>query len=265
MGVLHKMLLLTMLSTVSVAQAEGFTNFFGMKFVKVPAGSFQMGAAKQMQGVQFDELPQHTVDVPAFEIMTTEMPLSLFKRYIIESSDIRVLSDEFMKANAFGDSAPVVFVSWNDARRFLHWLNRNKPASDKGTYVLPTEAEWEYACHAGKLELYCGSDRATEVAWYSSKTVVRQQAIAAKKPNAYGLYDMSGNVREWVKDCYHRDYTGAPDTAREWTKGCASHNRIVRGGSWNEGKDAARATDRMAARMTDHSPTIGFRVVRKTQ
>ena len=222
-----------------------------------------MGAETQKLNVKFDELPQHKVDVAAFQIMTTEVTLAQFKRYIVESSNIKILEDDFMDANAHDNNAPVVFVSWNDVRNFLHWLNNNKPASDPGIYMLPTEAEWEYACRAGTNDLYCGSDTASEVAWYASKTLAYQQPVAQKKGNAFGLYDMSGNVREWVEDCYHANYEYAPIDGGAWEKDCQSSKRILRGGSWREEKQAARATDRLAVRVSSRSPTIGFRAVRK--
>ena len=250
-------------SATQVVYAGEFSNFLGMKFVSVPAGSFNMGSATEKLAVKFDELPQHEVRVSAFQIMTTEVTLAQYKRYIIESSKINILDDDFMDANSHDNNAPVVFVSWNDVRTFLHWLNKNKPVSDPGTYMLPTEAEWEYACRAGKNDLYCGSSTASEVAWYVSKTISYQQPVAKKKANFFGLYDMSGNVREWVQDCYHANYENAPADDRAWEKDCLSSKRVLRGGSWREEKTGARVTDRLAVNVSSHSPTIGFRVVRK--
>ena len=253
---------------VSVSQtvsAEEFTNFLGMKFVSIPAGSFDMGVASKTLEASLDELPQRKVRVDDFQIMPTEVTLAQYKRFIIESTKIDMLQDEFMDTNAHGDNAPVVFVSWNDVRFFLHWINENKPESDSGEYMLPTEAEWEYACRAGGEGLYCGGDSAEEVAWYASKKIGFQQTVARKKPNAFGLYDMSGNVREWVQDCYHSDYKDAPDDGSvAWNRNCQLRSTYVtRGGSWDEGKDAARTTDRLAAKFNKRDSTIGFRVVRK--
>ena len=251
-------------SFVLTVNADTYSNFLGMEFVTVPAGSFKMGAASEKMDVKFDELPQHKVDISSFQFMTTETTLAMYKQYIVESSSVKIVTDDFMNANSHGNDAPVVFVSWNDVRKFLHWLNKNKPKSDTGTYRLPTEAEWEYACRAGKNDLYCGSNTASEVAWYSSKSIVYQQPVAKKKPNAFGLYDMSGNAREWVSDCYHADYVNAPSDGRTWSEGCQSKKRLLRGGSWNEEKAGSRVTDRIAVRVSSHSPTIGFRAVRET-
>ncbi len=244
--------------------AETFRNFLGMPFVTVPGGTFKMGAASDAFDVQSDELPQHSVRVQGFQIMPTEVTLAQYKRYIIASSNIEVLQDEFMDANRHDDNAPVVFISWNDIRYFVHWLNQNKPDTDPGEYRLPTEAEWEYACRAGEEHFYCGSNSPREVAWFLSKKLAYQQPVAQKKPNAFGLYDMSGNVREWVQDCYHDNYDNAPSDGRAWVRNCyARSTYVTRGGSWDEGQEASRASDRLAAKFNKRDVNIGFRLVRK--
>lgn len=251
-------------ATTQIVNAKEFSNFLGMEFVSVPSGSFKMGAASKTFDVKLDELPQRTVEVQAFQIMSTEVTLTHFKRYIIESSRVNILNEPFMKANSYDNNAPVVFISLTDITYFLYWLNQNKPDRDPGEYMLPTEAEWEYACRAGEHDLYCGSDKGSTVAWYASINLGYQQPVAQKKGNVFGLYDMSGNVREWVRDCYHANYEAAPTNGREWTNNCSSSKRVVRGGSWNEASAASRATDRLAASVNSRTQTIGFRVVRKT-
>lgn len=246
------------------AHAEEFTNFLGMKFVSIPGGAFKMGAASKTFEAKIDELPQHDVSVESFQIMPTEVTLAQYKRYIIESTKVDTLQDEFMAVNKHSDNAPVVYISWNDTRYFLYWLNQNKPADDLGEYRLPTEAEWEYACRAGQDSLYCGGDNAEEVAWYASKTIGHQQLVAQKKANAFGLFDMSGNVREWVADCYHLNYDGAPSDGNAWEKNCEESGAYVtRGGSWEEHQNAARVTDRLASKFNRQAANTGFRVVRK--
>lgn len=255
-------LLLASVVVTPPVSADTFSNFLGMKFVTLPGGSFNMGAASKEPGVPFDELPQHAVQIGRFQIMSTEVTLAQYKQYIIDSSRIDIVTEEFMDANAHGDTAPVTFVSWNDTRNFIFWLNKNKPANDKGKYRLPSESEWEYACHAGGSDVYCGGETASSVAWYLSNTVSHQQPVAQKAASEFGLYDMSGNVREWVEDCYHPNYENAPTDGGAWIKSCASNNRIIRGGSWKEDKQEARATGRLAVAIPTQSVTIGFRVVR---
>lgn len=147
---------------------------------------------------------------------------------------------------------------------FFSSISQYKPGSAHGEYILPTEAEWEYACRAGESEAYCGSDSPRDVAWYSSKKVGFQQPVAQKKSNAFGLYDMSGNVREWVQDCYHDSYDDAPSDGSAWSRNCDGRSTYVtRGGSWEQGPEASRASDRFGAKFNKRDATIGFRVVRR--
>ncbi len=230
------------------AQAGEFTNFMGITLVDIPAGNFQMGSCKVTADinkqnkkraflgqpllaatcpegnvkVNDNETPQHTVHVSAFQMGKTLITLGQFKRYATASGATRgssgwnLINDDFRKYNAFGDNAPVVQVSWQEAKEFVEWLNKNKPASDRGTYRLPSEAEWEYACRAGGNHTYCGSNNPDAVAWYDGNNNGHQQPVGLKAPNAWGLYGMSGNVWQWVEDAYHDSYRGAPTDGSAW-------------------------------------------------
>ncbi|MBI2778418.1 MAG: formylglycine-generating enzyme family protein [Gammaproteobacteria bacterium] len=244
-----------------LAQAGEFTNFAGLKFVDIPAGRFQMGSCKvtaEMQkenkiriflgqpplaadcpesnsNVNDNETPQHTVSISAFQMGKTPITLGQFKHYVAASGGTKgssgwnLINDDFMRYNAFGDDAPVVQVSWQEARDFIEWLNKNKPANDRGTYRLPSEAEWEYACRAGSNHAYCGGNNVNEVAWHDGDVPKgdgrHQQNVGRKAPNAWGLYDMSGNVWQWVEDAYHDSYRGAPADGRPWTESSAHASR----------------------------------------
>ena len=235
-----------------LVQAGEYTNFAGLKFVDIPPGSFQMGSCKvtaEMQkenkirvflgqaplvadcpdnksNVNDNETPQHTVSISAFQMGQTPVTLGQYKRYVAASGGTRgpsgwnLINDDFMRYNAYDDDAPVVQVSWQEAKDFIEWLNKNKPASDRGTYRLPSEAEWEYACRAGSNHAYCGSNNVDEVAWHDGDVPKgdgrHQQSVGRKAPNAWGLYDMSGNVWQWVEDIYHDNYRGAPTDGRAW-------------------------------------------------
>lgn len=255
--------LLLLSSVFAAASAAEFKNFLGMTFVDIPAGSFVMGAAKEQPGVPFDELPPHRVTVKPFQMMVTEVTLEQYKKFILQSGRVEIVTEAFMDANNQKETAPVVYVSWNDVRKFAYWLNQNRPVADKGRYRLPTEAEWEYACRAGKMQEYCGSNKASKVAWYVSKTIAGQMPVATRQPNAFGLYDMSGNVREWVEDCYHSSYERAPVDGHAWSADCGSASRVIRGGSWEDDKRSVRATVRMAVPIPTRVDTIGFRLVRE--
>ncbi len=245
------------------ANAEEFTNFLGMRFLSIPGGTVEMGADEETSDARHDASAQHAVEIRPFQIMPTEVTLAQYKRYIIESSRIQILTDEFILANRYDDDVPVVLVSWNDASYFLHWLNKNKPVSDQGTYSLPTEAEWEYACRAGGDDTYCGGNTANEAGWNSSQNVTHQQPVAQKVANAFGLFDMSGNVYEWVMDCYHTGRANTPPDGSGQGFGCHPSKRIVRGGAWNTGPGSSRASHRLTMNITSRSANIGFRVVRR--
>jgi formylglycine-generating enzyme required for sulfatase activity len=176
------------------------------------------------------------------------------------------------------DDDPVVNVSWNDAHAYAEWLSKHTGQH----YRLPTEAEYEYADRAGTTTPYWwGSgtpDRKVEnlTGGDDRSPAHRSWANAFKNyddgywgpapvmsflPNPFGLYDMSGNVSEWVADCWHENYIRAPDDGSAWVNpGCSE--RVIRGGSWGSAPDQDRSAFRMAAAADSRSGRVGFRVVR---
>jgi formylglycine-generating enzyme required for sulfatase activity len=147
-------------------------------------------------------------------------------------------------------------VSWNDAQAFVRQLGQRTGK----TYRLPTEAEWEYACRAGGQNEYCGGANIDRVAWYDKNSGGKPHGVAGKQPNAWGLYDMSGNVWEWVEDCWNDSYNGAPADASAWASGdCRKH--VMRGGSWNTEILRFRATFRNFDDFNRFS-FVGFRLAR---
>jgi formylglycine-generating enzyme required for sulfatase activity len=279
---LQYLFILAWLATSATAAAGEFTNHIGMKFVDIPAGRFYMGSCKLSTtpaaagagcpsgaGSDFeaydDETPQHLVSVRAFQLGRTEATLGQFKRFIQATGNTQLIDDDFKKSNdAQGDYVPVVQVSWYDAQAFVQWLNQSKPKSDRGVYHLPSEAEWEYAARAGTRTRYHfgdGIDRLREYAWYDKNVGDRQRAVAGKKPNAFGLYDMHGNVWEWTEDCWHENYRGAPVDGSVWQGGdCKRH--VVRGGSWFDVPNYLRAAVRFGDRADKRINFDGFRVAR---
>ncbi len=275
LGALIAALYLSMAS--SLVCAGEFSSFIGMKFADIAAGSFQMGSCQASRKASappaascsegdldalINEVPQHRVSVPGFQMSKTEVTLGQFKRFIIATGRTDLVTDEFMKYNAHGDDAPVVHVSWNEAKNFITWFNKSKPATDHGTYRLPTEAEWEYACHAGDKHTYCGSRDVNAVAWFDANSGKHQQPVGSKHANAFGLHDMSGNVWEWVEDCYHDNYNGAPTDGSAWTSPCTSSGRVLRGGSWKGDAKNVRSPNRINATAVSRSNIIGFRLAR---
>jgi formylglycine-generating enzyme required for sulfatase activity len=151
-----------------------------------------------------------------------------------------------------GDTCPVELVSWNDAKEFIQKLN----AKTGKQYRLPSEAEWEYACRAGGHQKYCGSDNVDSVAWYGSE-FGNTHPVAEKQANTFGLYDMSGNVWEWVEDSYHDNYNGAPTDGSAWQGDGAK--RVLRGGSWTNNANDSRSSFRLDLDPRNIRGGIGYR------
>ncbi|HMW02914.1 MAG TPA: formylglycine-generating enzyme family protein, partial [Acidobacteriota bacterium] len=175
-------------------------------------------------------------------------------------------------SNFNGDNLPVEQVSWEAAVEFLRRLNAS---GGKFLYRLPTEAEWEYACRAGTTTRYSfGDDEKLlgEYAWYDDNSAVDDgfsediaesstQPVGKKKPNAWGLHDMHGNVWEWCLDWYHDTYQGAPPDNRPWDDGTSHQYRVVRGGSWLDSARYCRSARRRNVAPQIGLSAVGFRVV----
>ena len=270
------------------ARAADYTNSIGMEFNNIPAGRFYMGSCKLTEankkrkfmglppvncpsGIVDDEAknnetPQHEVHIRrGFRMGVYEVTLGQFKQYIAAAGRDDLLTDDFIQYNRNGDRAPVVDVSWHDAQDFIGWLNKKEGTQ---AYRLPSEAEWEYAARAGTRTRYSWGDSIScSQARYglghgecSDSLDGTVPAVGSFEPNAFGLYDMHGNVWEWVADCWHGNYNGAPTDGSAWTSGCVSDSAFVRGGSWFDSprhlRAALRAGDRPSFRFT-----VGFRLV----
>jgi formylglycine-generating enzyme required for sulfatase activity len=159
------------------------------------------------------------------------------------------------------DDCPVERVSWNDIQDFLSKLNAR---SGSGRYRLPTEAEWEYAARGGAYSrnyAYVGSNDADRVAWYDKNSGSKTHPVKGKDRNELGLYDMSGNVREWCADCWHGTYEGHPTDGSAWTLGDCKY-RVLRGGSWSYGSRYVRVSLRNGNDPVLRSDDYGFRLAR---
>ena len=246
------------------ARAADYTNSIGMAFKDIPAGRFYMGscwlseADREMNkkrktiglpprdvdcpsgaGVDDkaydDETPQHEVHIRrGFRMGLHEVTLGQFKQYITAAGRDDLLTDEFIAGNGNGDRAPVAWVSRDDAQGFIGWLNKKEGTQ---AYRLPSEAEWEYAARAGTTTRYnwgnkIGRNRANCSGCGSEWDNKRPAPVGSFEPNGFGLYDMHGNVWEWVADCYG-DYEDAPTDGSTRTSGCVSDSAVVRGGAWN--------------------------------
>ena len=242
------------------------------EMVVVPTGSFTMGSPASEQGRDIDESPLHSV--------TIAKPFAVGR--------FAVTFDEWDACVADGgcngyrpqdlgwgrNRRPVINVTWDEATAYAAWVSRKigKP------YRLLTEAEWEYAARAGSTTAYywgneignrnancapvgkeaCGSE------WDNEQTA----PVGSFAANAFGLYDMAGNVWQWVQDCYHNDYNGAPTDGSAWTTGnCYGTlgddlQRVIRGGSWISGPLNLRSAGRFRNTFNSRGNLLGFRVGR---
>ncbi|MBL8036275.1 MAG: SUMF1/EgtB/PvdO family nonheme iron enzyme [Nitrospira sp.] len=155
---------------------------------------------------------------------------------------------------------PVINVSWDDANAYAQWLSEQTGKR----YRLPTEAEWEYAARSGgKNETWAGTSDEDQLKNYAVYAIYRTEPVGSKKPNELGFYDMSGNVFEWVEDCWHNNYLGAPTDGSAWLEADSGKcgQRVLRGGSWNIGQVDLRASLRFRDSADVRLNYIGFRLV----
>jgi formylglycine-generating enzyme required for sulfatase activity len=157
-----------------------------------------------------------------------------------------------------GENLPVGRVSWHEAQEFVSKINASLVISDGMQMTLPTEAQWEYAARAGETGAYSGGTL-DEVAWYDGNSERKKHPVRTKKPNAWGLYDMLGNVWEWCADCYEEELEGGIDP------GASSGSiRVARGGSWRDGAIFCRVASRLDYGQSYAVDSIGFRVARSS-
>jgi len=251
----------------------------------VPAGSFVMGAGAGSEDV--DALPAHTVTFArAFAIGAHEVTRGEFARFVAATGhdaggncnmlvqrEWKPVPEAGWRAPGFAqsDAEPVVCVSWTDAQAFVEWLSRET----RVRYRLPSEAEWEYVARAGSTGEYespAGIDH--DVANYGAEeccgpvTEGRDgfeytSPAGSFEANDFGVFDMRGNAWEWLADCYHESYDGAPVDGSARTTDCSlADRRGVRGGSWNDASALLRAPYRLRGPLDGRYFTLGFRVAR---
>ena len=221
----------------------------GMEFVWIPAGWFLMGCVSG-EHCGGDEKPVHTVTLDGFWMGKYEVTQAQWQK-VMRSNPSRFK----------GEDRPVEGVSWYDAQEFIKNLDSQ---TGNATFRLPTEAEWEYAARAATTTAYSFGNEMNSLdnsAWYNSNSGGQTHPVGQKQPNAWGLYDMHGNVWEWCQDWYDSDYyTNSP---RENPQGPASGSfRVLRGGDWGDGAGDCRSAYRGDRRPGDRGVNIGFRLLR---
>jgi formylglycine-generating enzyme required for sulfatase activity len=276
------------------------------KMVSIPGGTFMMGSPDDEPGRKDDEGPRHQVRVDPFYICSTETTIDLFTAYYQETvtakkdfMDTQQAKEDAEKAEGidaisgptpvygdlsmgYGPKHPAIGMTWHNANNFCLWLSKKTGKK----YRLPTEAEWEFAARAGRPDVFgttSDPEKMKDYAWYDATADSETSEVGKKKPNAFGLYDMSGNVREWVLDFY------SPTAYAEAAKKNPAVNpkgpktgelHVARGGDYSSPADelrcAARHFEQKWWRMGDpqipksiwwlpEMDIIGFRVVRSIE
>lgn len=248
------MMILAVISSSVVAETAGTENRLGNVFkdcadcpemVVIPSGSFEMGSNNDLT----DQFALHRV--------TISSSFSLGRTEITQGQWRSVMGNNPSDARICGDGCPVESVSWNEVQEFIQKLNTKTGKQ----YRLPSEAEWEYSCRAGGRQEYCGSDNLDSVGWHESTTSNRSaHPVGRKQANAWGLYDMSGNVWELVEDHYSKNQLiGPTDGSAQQGNGA---RRVVRGGSWSTIPKKMSAAKRGGRDSSSRDDDVGFRLAR---
>lgn len=261
-----------------------------LQMVPIPAGEFSMGTPPSEAGRDSDEGPARTVRVEAFWMGAHEVSWDAFRHFMLRVADVYVDPDEVAAAvssptppyveMSFGmgiSGYPAISMTQHAASKYAQWLS----AKTGRFYRLPTEAEWEYACRSGSRTAYgFGDDPAAleDYGWFADNSGGQYRPLGTKRPNAWGLYDMHGNVWEWTLDRYQDPYpdSGTPAVA-PWERADKLYPRVARGGSWMDGAGRLRCGARRASseawKVQDpqlpksiwyhtDAPWLGFRLVR---
>jgi formylglycine-generating enzyme required for sulfatase activity len=269
--------------------------------VPIPGGEFMMGTPDSEPGRKPDESPQHKVKVSSFWMGRCEVTWNEYELFMYPDEEHRMramaptdesgdkLADVVTHPSkpyvemSFGmgkDGYPAISMTHHAANKYCQWLS----AKTGQFYRLPTEAEWEYACRAGTTTAYSfGSDsnKLGDYAWYEQNSDFKYQKVGKKKPNPWGLYDMYGNVTEWVLDQYDPEYykqcAAGASVMDPWNKATKPYPHAVKGGSWDDEANMCRSGTRRGSdrtwKMTDpqlpksiwylsDAQWVGFRIIR---
>jgi formylglycine-generating enzyme required for sulfatase activity len=236
---------------------EDLGNGIELEMIAIPGGTFWMGSPKNEAERSSWESPQHQVTVPSF----------FMGKYQLTQAQYQAIMGN-NPAYFKGDNLPVESVSWNDAVAFCQKLSHRTGKN----YRLPSEAEWEYACRAGTTTPFSfGDNITTDLVNYDGnypyksapKGKYRQQTtdVGIFPPNAFGLYDMHGNVWEWCEDDWHENYVNAPKDGSAWNNRSGNSDKLIRGGSWDNHARNCRSANRNWYSHAYRNRHYGFRVL----
>lgn len=236
----------------------------GPQMIVIPAGTFLMGSPASEEGRRDNEGPQHTVRIEyEFAVGKYQVTWLEYQAFVAAGGGRAPKDDGYGQG-----SRPVTRVSWNDAKRYAEWLSSKSAQA----YRLLSEAEWEYAARAGTTAAFSfEAPISTDLANYNGRSVERDKSsreyrqkttpVGSFPANRFGLFDMHGNVWEWVEDCYEPGYSVQPSDGRAYTTAdCII--KVLRGGSWGDGPLVLRSAYRSRFAPNGHNGSIGFRVAR---
>ena len=239
-----------------------------MQFAQIPAGTFMMGSPISEYDRDRDETQHRVTLTHSFEMQTTTVTQAQWAEVMGSNPsyfqregdcvDRKVIQVQGANVTVCPNN-PVEQVSYNDVQTFIQKLNDTK--RDGFTYKLPTEAQWEYAARAGSTAAYSFGDNSSalgDYAWYSDNSGSKTHPVATKRANGFGLYDMHGNVWQWVQDFYG-SYSAADAVDPVCTSGSG---RVFRGGSWYYFASGLRSAYRNYHDTTFRIVNVGFRLVR---
>jgi formylglycine-generating enzyme required for sulfatase activity len=233
-----------------IIHPPNITNKFGMEFVLISAKEFEMGPPLNYEGGESEGSIRIVNLTKDFYMGKTEVTQKQWRK-VMGTNSTSIFQ---------GDDLPVENVSWDEVQIFIDRLNENDRPYN---YRLPSEAEWEYAARAGNKTYYSFGDDESKLgdyAWYIDNSD-GTHAVNTSKPNPWGLYDMHGNVWEWVQDIYHISYNGAPPDGRAWEED--GFERVARGGAWNSSAMYLRSTSRGNGDPSYFKDSaLGFRILR---
>ena len=242
---------------------EGGENddLYKVTWISIPQGSYLMGSSDVT-----DEQPVHEVSVQGFELSEAEITVGQYRECVEldRCTPPSAGSGCTWSATPTGkENYPVNCIDWSQARTFAVWLGGD----------LPTEAQWEYAARGDEAYEYAGSNQADDVAWYVENSD-ETNPVKSKRANAFGLYDMSGNVREWTLDEWHESYEGAPTSAEQpWGELSLCDDEcedsamwhVNRGGSWYDYASSLRVSFRYYDFSGNRDLSLGFRVAKRAE
>ncbi|MFH1491496.1 MAG: SUMF1/EgtB/PvdO family nonheme iron enzyme [Pseudomonadota bacterium] len=224
------------------------------ELVRIPGGLFMMGSSKSEEGRYDDEGPVHRVKVQDFFMGKYPVTNEQYGKFL--KANPKAPEPDYWADRKYNQPRqPVVGVSWDDAQRFAQWAGLK----------LPSEAEWEYACRAGTTTRYYSGDSEDDlkkVGWYAGNSGSELHSVGEKTANDFGLYDMHGNILEWVEDDWHDSYKGAPDDGSAWVGKKRGSIRVFRGGSWGVDAHYCRSAYRSSDSPVFRRVFLGFRLSR---